>query len=200
MNVINGLPVYKWQIDDESILEGISCMSIVDDPAVEKVFAKYGKAKSNFSVDHDKQIVTGVAIRADFPIYRNEPDYGEFYSVFDKATIERLVHKFMKEQRLHNVNVNHAIPTDKAYLFESFILRERNPAAYPELKDVEPGSWVVSYKIECPELWSQIKSGGLTGFSIEMYGGLVNFKHDTKELIDIHNALNALIALEDADS
>lgn len=192
MNAINGLPVYKWVIDDTEEIDGVSCISLVDDPAVEKSFAKYSKEKRLFSVNEEKHVVTGVAIRADFPIYRNEKGK-EFYAVFDKQLIEKLVHKFMKEKRLTSVNVNHDTPTDKVYLFESFILREKDPVGYPELKGVEPGSWIVSYKVECPELWKQVKSGDLTGFSIEMYGALTEFRsHTTKELIDIHNAINAM--------
>lgn len=198
MYKINGLPVYRWEIKDTEDGDGVSVMSIVDDPAVERSFMAYSKSKPKktkliYSLDHDKQVITGVAIRAGFPIYRNEGGE-EFFTVFESDVIERIVYKFMKERRNTEVNINHSDYTDKAFLFESYLLRAGHREMFPEFTDVEIGSWIVSYRIEDKELWDKIKAKDLNGFSIEMYGALVPYKRQTKtaELIEMFNALNAI--------
>jgi len=35
---------------------------------------------------------------------------------------------------------------------------------------VKKGSWVMSVKVHCPDLWEQIKAGEVTGFSIGAVG------------------------------
>lgn len=190
------IPVYKWVIDENDEFQGVSIMSIVDDPAVEKSFMKYSKTKNiNYHVDKDKQIVTGVAIRSGFPVYRNEDGF-EFYTVFDADVIEKIVHKFMRELRNKEVNINHEQKTNGAYLFESFILKSGHKGVYPEFSDIEPGSWIVSYKIEDPELWRKIKSGDLNGFSVEMLGTIEQMTgkmSSTKYKIQLYNYINGII-------
>lgn len=205
MSTINGLPVFKWIIDENDPEAGVSIMSIVDDPAVEKNFMKFTKQKQHtkYSIDNDKQIITGVAIRADYPIYRNEGGE-EFYTVFDADIIEKLVHKFMRESRNSLVNINHEDDAKGIYLFESFIMKEKHKEIYPEFKDINPGSWIVSYKVDDKAVWEKIKAGELNGFSIEVYGQLLPYRKvkspyrivNNKRNIELYNSL---IHLLDAD-
>ncbi|MCD8041515.1 MAG: XkdF-like putative serine protease domain-containing protein [Tannerellaceae bacterium] len=189
---INGLPVYRWDINMNKDEEGISVMSIVDDPAVEKNFMKFSKQKQKikYAIDNDKQIITGVAIRADYPIYRHEGGE-EFYTVFDANVIEKLVHKFMRESRNCSVNINHDEDAKGLYLFESFIMKEKHKEIYPEFKDIAPGSWIVSYKVEDKNVWEDIKAGRLNGFSIEVYGQLMPYRKQSKigKMVDLYNTL-----------
>lgn len=192
---IDGLPVYRWNINDDEEIEGVSVMSIVDDPAVERSFQKYSRQrKVKYSLNHEKRIITGVALRAGFPIYRND-EQGEYYTIFDAPTIERLVHKFMRELRNGKVSINHEYRSNGAYLFESFILRQEHKKVFPEFEDIEVGSWIVSYKVEDDDVWDSIKRGELNGFSVEIFGQLVEYKkHKTKELIELYNTVNAVIS------
>lgn len=194
---INGLPVYKWDINSETEEEGVAIMSIVDDPAVEKKFIKFSKQKqaAKYSLNNQKQIVTGVAIRADYPIYRNESGE-EFYTIFDATVIEKLVYKFMRESRNTIVNINHASQAKNIYLFESFIMKDQHKEIYPEFADIAAGSWIVSYKVDDPAVWEQIRSGQLNGFSIELYGQLLPYRKQTRvtEMINLYNTLVQLDA------
>lgn len=150
-----------------------------------------------YSINNDKQIITGVAIRADYPIYRNEGGE-EFYTVFDANVIEKLVHKFMRELRNSLVNINHEDEVNGIYLFESFIMKEKHKEIYPEFKDITPGSWIVSYKVDDKAVWEKIKAGELNGFSIEVYGQLLPYSRvSNKRNIELYNSLIHLI---DADS
>lgn len=194
---INGLPVYRWDINLNDDKEGVSIMSIVDDPAVEKNFMKFSKQRqtAKYSLNNEKQIITGVAIRADYPIYRNESGE-EFYTLFDANVIEKLVYKFMRESRNSFVNINHEEKAKDIYLFESFIFRDKHKEVYPEFKDIAPGSWMVSYKVDDKEVWEKVKSGDLNGFSIELYGQLLPYKkqESLKEIIDLYNSINAIVS------
>ena len=64
-------------------------MSLVEFPAVEDNFLKFAdEQQMQFSVDEEQHIVFGVALRADFPIYRVSQSLGEFYVVFQPHTIK----------------------------------------------------------------------------------------------------------------
>lgn len=171
---MENLPIYTWSIDELDAMDGVSFMSIVDNPAVEKDFISYAKQQVSYSIDQKEQVITGVAIRANYPIYRNEFGH-EYFTVFEPQAIKSIVYKFMREQRNGMVDINHDrwnMP-EGVYLFESYILTDKHKLDIPEFKDVEPGSWMVSYRVENPEIWEQIEQGKLRGFSIEMSGTLI---------------------------
>ena len=91
---IDGLPLFDLVLTDEEDM--MTCISIVDDPAVQRDFLAF---KSNermvFRVDVER-CITGVAIRADVPIYRRNGDY-EYYIRFTKDTIKRIVERYSKD-------------------------------------------------------------------------------------------------------
>lgn len=201
------LPVYTWDIDINAEDEGVFTMSIVDDPAVEKAFVKFSKNQrqakkltiDKYSINEEKRVVTGVAIRANYPIYRNDSDLGEYYCVFEPQAIEKIVHKFMKDKNNSEVNINHSKDVSGIYLFESFILRDELRLNLPEFKDVENGSWMTSYKIDNPEVWEKIKAGDLNGYSIEISGSLEKvdkefsaFPFTRAQLMEIYQTINNL--------
>ena len=74
---------------------GLTAVSLVDYPAVEKDFLLFDKQKLLFKADDDKQIISGIALLADTPIYRRN-EHGEFYVVFEKDTIRKMVEKYAK--------------------------------------------------------------------------------------------------------
>ena len=100
---INNLPLYELMFDDNDSTLGCSKISLVEEPAVEEFFLKFSKDdqekehESFYFTDDSKHIVTGIAMRADYPIYRNQ-DGQEFYVQFSKDTIDKMMQKFMKEQ------------------------------------------------------------------------------------------------------
>lgn len=186
---LNGIPIYNVTLEDDA--DGVFMMSIVDTPAVDSNFLKFNKHRQKviYHFNDEKRIITGVALRANYPIYRFDGK-DEFYVQFTPKDIEIMANKFMKEKKLNNVNVDHNKDVDGIYLIESFILSERHN--YPEFKDVDLGSWIVSYKVENQEVWEAIKSGKLNGFSVEITGILSPVKDEAKELIEMYNIINLI--------
>ena len=153
----------------------MSCISLVTDPAVERDFECFSKDKKpmQFSItDHDKHCITGVAIRADVPIYRYSPDMGEYYVRFTKETIEQIVYKYSKQNLWNSVSLEHSGNNiDSAVMVEFFLKSDSKcPAGF---EDVEDGSLMVTYKITDDELWDTVKnSDDINGFSIEIMADL----------------------------
>ena len=187
---INNLPLYELQFDDNDSTLGCSKISLVEEPAVEEFFLKFSKDeqekehKSFYFKDDSKHIVTGIAMRADYPIYRNQ-DGQEFYVQFSKDTIEKMMQKFMKEQRLFDISLDHNQDVRDCYLIESFIINKERGICPNEFSDVEDGSWIISVKIENEDVWNKICSGEVKGFSIEtemIASAFSNQKQKAKEL------------------
>ena len=187
---INNLPLYELEFDDNDNTLGCSKISLVESPAVEEFFLKFSKDeqekehKSFYFKDDSKHIVTGIAMRADYPIYRNQ-DGQEFYVQFSKDTIDKMMQKFMKEQRLFDISLDHNQDVRDCYLIESFIINKERGICPNEFSDVEDGSWIISVKIENKDVWDKICSGEVKGFSIEtemIANAFSNQKQKAKEL------------------
>ena len=169
------LPIYDIIIDTESEDLNMSCISLVTDPAVEKDFECFSKNNKpmKFSVtDQEKHCITGVAIRADVPIYRYSPDKGEYYVRFSKETIEQIVYKYSKQNLWNSVSLEHSGQNiDSAVMVEFYLKSETKcPTGF---QDVEDGSLMVTYKITDENLWDTVKnSDEINGFSIEIMADL----------------------------
>ena len=160
---------------------GLDAISLVSTPAVEIDFLCFEKDDSieiSFSANEDKHIISGIALRADFPIYRRNGDY-EYYVVFTKEIIRKIVNKYAKNGLFNSVNLQHSDLnfTNKAIMIESYIIDKERGICPTEFSDIEDGSWYVSFHIEDEMLWKEIKDGNiLKGFSVQ---GLFNLIEDS---------------------
>ena len=166
------LPLYNLVIDDDENL-GVDKISLVTYPAVEENFLLFDETKRadySFSIQNeDKRIVSGIAMVADRPIYRETPDKKGYYVIFSKDTIEKIAHRFAKNNYAFNISTQHKTDVDNCYVVESFIINKERGICPKEFADVEDGSWYTSVKIDNQELWNEIKNGeGLNGFSVEI--------------------------------
>ncbi len=62
---------------------------------------------------------------------------------------------------MHNVNEMHDMNKDVSdiFLFESYLIKDDGsniPEAFKD-QNLQPGSWIVSYKVENDEVWGKIK-------------------------------------------
>lgn len=184
---VNNLPLYELMFDDNDSTLGCSKISLVEDPAVEEFFLKFskdGQEKEFYFKDDSKHIITGIAMRADYPIYRNQ-DGQEFYVQFSKDTVDKMMQKFMKERKLFDISLDHSQDVKDCYLIESFIINKERGICPNEFSDVEDGSWIISVKIENQDVWNKICSGEVKGFSIEtemIANAFSNHKQKAKEL------------------
>lgn len=165
------MKVFYIRVNDEDIT-GIDAISLVDMPAVEKNFLCFSEEKQpvKMKFDNSKHIITGVVCLADTPIYRYNERMGEYYVVFTKETIEKMVEKFAKMDLFKSVNLQHDDEqfVDGIYMIESYITNKERGINPIEFADIPDGSWICSYKVENEALWGEIINGNkLNGFSLQ---------------------------------
>lgn len=143
-------------------------MSIVEKPAIEVDYIKMSEEKENNDIsvklsDDEKQIIYGPALIPDKWIYRNKEalkSNEDGFVSYDKSTVEEIAHYYTSNQL--GVTLEHNSVTEELKMVESYIQRtDNNEFNVPE------GTWMLSYKVNSPELWDEIKSGKYKGFSIE---------------------------------
>ena len=164
------IPVFEARIDmDDS---GIYKVSLVDFPAVESDFVYFDKQAEILKLaiaNEEQRLVTGVLMRADFPIYRYSKDMGEYYIVYSKDTIKIMAEKMMVDNTFNNINIQHEDGTDVygINLVEVFI-KDTDKGIDPKgFEYVENGSLFATYKVNVDSIWEQIKDGTFRGFSLE---------------------------------
>jgi len=151
-------------------------------------------------INEEKRIVTAPVMIAETPILRFSPELGKYYVKFSKDTIMKMMKKYFKENKIHNVNVNHDenAVKDDVYMIESYIVDNRNESKlYPDLPE---GSWVATYLVENDEVWNKIKEGEYQGFSLEGYF-IEKYEDDMidKLLLEIQSTLKNYVNEIDAE-
>lgn len=170
--------VYKGEIDPniDSDLE-VNFIGLVEMPAIERNFQAFNeqKERAKFAINEDKRIISGPAMIAGLPIYRNDPRNGEYYVMFDKAAIETISEKFNAKGYLKNFNLFHddAMQLDSVVIRNSWIsdveLGIKPPSGFEDLPD---GTWFITAKVNDDATWARVKSGEVKGFSVE---GVFNY-------------------------
>lgn len=168
--MIKNIPVYEISIDLNNEETTVSFNSLVHDPAHEISFQTFANVK-RFEFNDVEQVISGVAISADTPIYRYDSrTKEEYYVVFTKAAIKDIIYDYARRGNYNNVNVEHQGGSDlnDMFMIHSYQVDGAKGFTAPErFKDVNDGSWIVSYKTPNTELYNRAKSGEWTGFSIE---------------------------------
>lgn len=199
-NNLHTLPIYEIVVDEENL--GMTAVSLVHDPAIEADFMHFKKHEPVMLEleNEEKRIVSGPAILADTPIYRRM-NGEEFLVVFTKDTIREIVHKYMKNNYGNIVTINHngEESSSAATIIESYFVDHENgpvPSLWEKNNEttLPDGSWYVTYKIEDDNLWNQIKTGQVKGFSIELFAGLeAVFEKKMTEDEELENALQSTL-------
>ena len=190
------LPVYEALVDDADC--GIWKISLVDDPAVESNFLYFNRDKKNlcYSVDdEEKHIVTGVLMRSDFPIYRNDNGY-EYYIKYSKDTIRIMAEKMMCDKTFNNINLQHTDGTDVdgVNLCQIFI-KDSDSGINPKgFEDIEEGSLFCTYKVENQPVWDSIKQGLFRGFSLEGIFDMKQVLYRKEHKNSLHNIMSKLFS------
>lgn len=174
------LPLYNIVIDDAET--GIDRISLVEMPAVESNFLAFAKDKKQimFSANEEQQMITGVLARADYPIYRNDNQLGEYYIQFGKEVIKEMAEKLLVDGHQNWVNIEHIenSDVDGVYMIEMFLKDSKkgiNPIGFEDISD---GSLFATFKVRNQKIWDCIKNGTFKGFSIE---GLFGFEEVDRE-------------------
>ena len=175
----------------------VEAISMVTMPAVESNFIFFSEQKPIFLEKEDKRMVYGVALRADYPIYRRFED-NEFYVTFTKECIEQLSQKFLKNGFQRNWTTEHEDIAKGISVVESWIkvdAQKDKSIALGLDPNIELGSWIIGAKVENDEVWQQIKDGTFQGFSVEAMCTIDDFdfskiennidKNKEKEMINV---------------
>ena len=184
MEFYNGLPLYNISVD--GIDTGMTCISLVDDPAVERDFLCFKKTLK-FSTDQSQHIITGVAIIADMPIYRRNGN-DEYYVMFGKDAIRDIVEKYSKDELWNTVSLQHdGHNIDGVYCVEMYIKDTQRGISPVGFEDVSDGSLFCTFKIEDEALWDEIVNGDmLNGFSVEVFA---NFYESDEPNLSVEHLL-----------
>lgn len=170
------IKIYDIVFDNENPDDLFLCNSLVTDAAVECDFMAF---KQQSIEDKEKQFtfekneiehkIFGVAIRADFPIYRIDNFGRDYFVRFTKETIEQLVLKYSKDNNFNLVSLQHdGNLVEGVNLIEMFI-KDTDKGINPKgFEHIENGSLFVTYKVENPDVWEKIQNGEIKGFSIEI--------------------------------
>ena len=170
------IPVFEARIEADD--SGIYKVSLVDFPAVESDFVYFDKQAKMLKLaitNEEQRLVTGVIMRADFPIYRCSKDIGEYYIVYSKDTIKIMAEKMMADNTFNNINIQHEDGTDVEgiNLVEIFI-KDTDKGIDPKgFEYIENGSLFATYKVNVDSIWEQIKAGEFRGFSLEGFFDLI---------------------------
>jgi len=168
--MIKNIPVYEISIDLDNEQTTVSFNSLVHDPAHEISFQTFANVK-RFEFNDVEQVISGVAISADTPIYRyDQTTNEEYYVVFRKAAIKDIIFDYARKGNFNNVDLEHSRDQvrDDMFMIHSYQVDAAKGFTAPErFKDVNDGSWIVSYKTPNTELYNRAKAGEWTGFSIE---------------------------------
>lgn len=167
---MNNLKIYDIEVSLTDDITGVGTISLVEHPAVEVGFLAFDEQKPiELQFNDDKHIITGVAMLADTPIYRNNEHYGEHYVVFSKETIRNIVEKYSKFGLQNLVNIEHSQEryVNDIFMIESYLIDKERGIVPNEFSDIPDGSWIVSFKVNNLAVWDEIKAGRVLGFSVE---------------------------------
>ena len=165
------IPIFDAFLNDED-LEGMSCISFVDYPAMEKEMMVFEKQKKPimFSVQDELQHkITSVVIRCNYPIYRIDEFGKEYYIRFNREVIDQLAEKYSKDGLLNRVSVQH-----NGELLSDIVMTEMyikntekgiNPVGF---EDIEDYSLFATFKINNEDVWNRIVNGEFGGLSMEV--------------------------------
>lgn len=184
---IGGIPVYDALILDGDC--GMMKISLVDDPAVMSNFQAFDNTRKLMMYEvtnEEKRLVRGVVMRADFPIYRRDPQMGEYYIIYKAETIRQMAEKYLKENRQNITNAMHeGDDLDDIYMVQYFI--KGDGISVDGFDECADGSLFAEFHVTNDDVWNEIKNGTYKGFSLEGVFDLTpeRDKDEVQEIVDL---------------
>ena len=186
-------------------------ISLVSEPAIEADFMLFNNKELFFkSIDEEKRVVTGCAMRPGIKIKRYNELGQLYYGTFSEEVVRQAAEMFFKKgSNLNKTNLEHEFEIDGVYVFESWIVENPLIDKSKELgfTDVKKGDWFVSMKVDNDVVWNNyLKTGLIRGFSVEVR--LEEKEVDTIEMIkavleldkDVDWKFEAITALIEVDA
>ena len=148
--------------------DGIKAISFVNDPAIEENWVALNKQEIAFkSIDDDKRIVVGIALKPDLLIPRVKGDY-QFNVIFSKETVKEASHLYLKQLNNNEATLEHEEKAEGLSVVESWLVEDpKNDKSNIYGLEASEGDWVVMMSVDNDEVWKKVKDGTFLGYSIE---------------------------------
>lgn len=178
MKYINDIPVFLASAENTECT--ITCISLVDDPAMELPMFCFSKEdemkKYTFSEESDHCIISCI-VRTDYPILRRTSDGDFYYILFNRETSKTLAQKLMADGYQNNVSLSHDGHLISGIQLQQVFLKDSERGISPKgYDDAADGSLFGVYHITDENLWQQCLNGTFGGVSLESYFTLETFK------------------------
>lgn len=158
------IPTYQIFIENSEELQ----IALVTTPAIEESFLFFGSERM-LKFDSYKKIISGPVLVPNLKIYRNQPE--EHYVFYDEENVVKSAQLFFKNGMKFNYkHTSEELPIE---IFESYLTKEDN-----EWENLPKNSWIVSAKVLSDEVFEDILSGNLQGFSFQ---GLYSYSPKIEE-------------------
>lgn len=162
------LPTYELKInpDNDSFVDAIA---LVDQPAIESNFIAFSKEQKGltFNMDDQRMELLGAAMIPNMLIYRRDNNGNEYNVFFSSDTIRQIAQVFSKNSFQKNMNLEHTSVEAHSFVYQSYLVDSTKGMTSPLNLNLPDGSWVVGVKVTDKNVWNDIKSGKLSGFSVE---------------------------------
>ena len=195
---INGIPVYDAIIGEEGT--GMTCISLVDEPAVMSDFVAMAKASPRimYAVEsEEKRLIFGPIMRADFPLYRRTDKGVEYYIIYRAATIRAMAEQYLEDGLQNKVNLMHKAGMVEGVQMVQWFLKDSAKGLNPDgFEDIADGSLFAEFHVTNDDIWKAVKDGTYKGFSLEGYFDFVpetdveQVKQDVREAGEFRKITN----------
>jgi hypothetical protein len=158
-------------IDEQDEQSGIDAVSVVHSPAIEENFIALNKHEIELKeVDSEKKILMGAALIPNKQIYRKNNKNEEYYIYFSEDTVRKASELFLINSNQNNATYEHERKINGLSVVESWIIEdEKKDKSNLYGFSLPKGTWMISMKVNNPEIWKDVKEGKVKGFSIEGY-------------------------------
>ena len=164
------MKIIELILDEENEDNGITAISVVENPAIEESFIALKNQEVRFAQqDKEKRLLLGAALIPNKPIYRKNED-DEYYIFFSKDTVRKASELFFIKGNQSEATLEHKVALEGLTIVESWIVESEKDKSRHYGMDVPVGTWMVSMKVNSDEVWYEyVKKGVIKGFSIEAF-------------------------------
>lgn len=184
----------KCVIDEEGKL-GVYAIGLVELPAIQENWIALSDIKLS-ALNQERRMLYGPALIPDKHILRVNPETGEeYYIYFDKETIYKVSHLFLKKHLQNAHTLEHELAITGCTVVESWYKEGEMDKATELGITVPNGTWMIGTHVEDDQIWEEVKAGTIKGFSIEgMFDEeVIKMSKERNPLIDVLNELEVLV-------
>lgn len=156
-------------IDEKSETDEVFAISVVNKPAIESDFIALSEEVVELKViDEEKKVLMGAALIPNKKIPRLDKNDKVYDIWFSEATIEKASQLFLMRNYQNEVTMEHNHKLKDMSVVESWIIED---AEMDKSKlygfSFPKGTWMVAMKVDNEDVWNDVKSGKIKGYSIE---------------------------------